>query len=64
MIKKVLSTLLLFPVAIAQAQSAQMADALRENGKFYVVVATIVIVMAGILGYLLYLDRKAANKKR
>lgn len=63
MIKKVLSTLLLFPVAVAQAQSAQMADALRENGKFYVVVATIVIVMAGILGYLLYLDRKAANKK-
>lgn len=63
MIKKVLSTLLFFPVALAQAQSAQMADALRENGKFYVVVATIVIVMAGILGYLLYLDRKAANKK-
>jgi hypothetical protein len=63
MIKKVLSTLLLLPV-VAQAQSAQMADALRDNGKFYVVVATIVIVMAGILGYLLYLDRKAANKKR
>lgn len=63
MIKKVLSTLLLFPIVVAQAQSAQMADALRENGKFYVVVATIVIVMAGILGYLLYLDRKAANKK-
>lgn len=48
---------------LANAQSAQMADALRENGKFYVVVATIVIVMAGILGYLLYLDRKSANKK-
>ncbi len=63
MIKYLLSFLLLLPV-LAFGQSAPMADALRDNGKFYVVVATIVLVMAGILGYLLYLDRKAANRKR
>ncbi|MCC2547502.1 hypothetical protein LJY25_13685 [Hymenobacter sp. BT175] len=52
---------LLLPVLHAAAQTAdspEMADALRQNGKIYVVVAVIAVVLAGLLFYLISLDRK------
>jgi len=36
----------------------EMADALRSSGKIYVVVAVIVIIMAGLFIYLIRLDQK------
>jgi hypothetical protein len=36
----------------------QMADAMRAEGKIYVVVAIIIIVLAGMFVYLFLLDRK------
>lgn len=42
----------------AQAQNAEMADAFRAEGKIYVVVAIILIVLVGLLAYLFILDRK------
>ena len=38
--------------------SAEMADAMRSNGKIYVVVAVIVTIFAGLIIYLVRLDRK------
>lgn len=37
---------------------APMADALRENGKIYVVVIVLGIVLTGLFIYLINLDRK------
>jgi CcmD family protein len=38
-----------------------MADGLRANGKIYVVVAVVVIIVAGLLAYLVALDRKVSR---
>jgi protein-S-isoprenylcysteine O-methyltransferase Ste14 len=42
----------------AQTDSVEMADVLRSNGKIYVVVLCIVIILAGLLFYLFSLDRR------
>ena len=42
----------------AGAQDAEMADGMRSNGKIYVVVGIIVIVLAGLFTYLFMTDRK------
>lgn len=44
--------------AWAQNQQPEMADVMRSNGKIYVVVAIIVIVLVGLVAYLFTLDRK------
>ncbi|WP_220463985.1 CcmD family protein [Adhaeribacter radiodurans] len=38
-----------------------MADTLRRDGKIYVVVAVIITVLAGLILYLIRLDRKVAR---
>ncbi|GAB3579261.1 CcmD family protein [Hymenobacter daeguensis] len=49
--------------ALAQTPGAEpeMADALRVSGKIYVVVAAVVIIVAGLLAYLVSLDRKVSK---
>jgi K+-transporting ATPase A subunit len=42
----------------ANSQDAKMADTMRSNGKIYVVVAIILIVLVGLITYLFLLDRK------
>ncbi len=42
----------------AQAQEVEMADGMRAEGKIYVIVAIILIVIAGLFIYLFMLDRK------
>ena len=44
--------------SFAQTQEVEMADGLRAHGKIYVIVAIILIILAGLLGYLFLLDRK------
>lgn len=53
-----LLTVLSFQTALAQTQQPEMADVMRANGKIYVVVAIIVIVLIGLVAYLFTLDRK------
>ena len=61
--KKLISSLL-GPVLMALSLSANaqsdvpMADGLRSEGKIYVVVAIILIVLAGLIAYLFLMDRK------
>lgn len=45
----------------AQAQEVEMADTMRSNGKIYVVVGVILIVIAGLFVYLFSLDRKVSK---
>jgi len=54
---------LLLP-AIAFAQRPEMADAMRSNGKIYVVVAAVAIVFLGIVAYLIRLDRKISRMEK
>ena len=42
----------------------EMADAMRENGKIYVVVAVILTIFAGIIIYLIRLDRKISRLEK
>lgn len=49
-----ISTLQLF----AQNNDVEMADALRSNGKIYVVVICIVVILVGLLVYLFSLDKR------
>jgi CcmD family protein len=42
----------------AQDNGVEMADMLRSNGKIYVVVVCIVIILLGLLVYLFSLDRR------
>ena len=39
-------------------EQIEMADALRSNGKIYVVVICIVIILIGLLAYLFALDKR------
>lgn len=64
-----LPLLLLAGAALAQAPAVaadqpEMADALRANGKIYVVVLVIVIILSGLLLYLVRLDRKVSRLER
>ena len=57
-----LLTLLSITTAFAQsAEAPEMADALRANGKIYVVVAVVAIIVTGLLLYLITLDRKVSK---
>jgi ABC-type sulfate transport system permease component len=58
---------LLLPALQAAAQTAdtpEMADALRSSGKIYVVVAVVTVVLAGLLAFLVSLDRKVGRLER
>jgi hypothetical protein len=60
-ISKLLSTLLLLLswVAVkAQENDIEMATALRSNGKIYVVVATLAILLIGLFIFLFVIDKK------
>ena len=52
--------LLLSPLSLmAQgSQSVEMADAFRQEGKIYVVVLGLVIILTGVVMFLIRVDRK------
>jgi hypothetical protein len=68
--KKLLSFLLMLCFTLAAAaqegegQVAEMADALRSNGKIYVVVAVVVTILLGLFLYLFRLDRKITKMEK
>lgn len=41
-----------------------MADVMRSEGKIYVVVAIILIILAGLIAYLFLLDRKLSRMEK
>jgi len=46
------------------AAKVEMADAMRADGKIYVVVAVLATIFAGIFGYLIYIDRKLSKTEQ
>ena len=46
------------------AQEVEMADTFRSDGKIYVVVIVMSIIVAGLFGYLFYLDKKLSEKEK
>lgn len=49
---------LLFAPILLNAQPIEMADTMRSEGKIYVVVAILLVIFVGLIGYLVFLDRK------
>ena len=63
--KKLVSILaLLLFTFFANAQDVTMADAMKENGKIYVVIAVILTILAGLVLYLVRLDRKISKLEK
>ena len=61
-----LPLLSLASMAFAQTPEAApaMADDLRASGKIYVVVAVVAVIVAGLLTYLISLDRKVSRLEK
>ena len=61
-IKAAFSTVLVLLFSLAahaqDANTVDMADEMRSNGKIYVVVAVLTIIFSGIVIYLISLNRK------
>ena len=65
--KKILFSVLLMITSLqlfAQDNGVEMADALRNNGKIYVVVVCIVIILLGLLIYLFSIDKRLKKIER
>lgn len=58
-------TLLTSNILFAQEMtSPEMADVMRSEGKIYVVVAILVIIFAGLIAYVVTLDRKLTRLEK
>ena len=53
-------------IAVAQTDpsNVQMADTMRSNGKIYVVVAVILTILAGLVLYIVRLDKKISRLEK
>lgn len=57
-----LAILMVFSTAIyAEDSVPEMADTMRSNGKIYVVVLVLATIFAGIIAYLIRIDRKISK---
>lgn len=55
--------LVILNVAACLGQEVEMADKMRQDGKIYVVIAIILLVLAGVFAYLITLDKKVKKLK-
>ena len=57
--------LISFPIILsAQDYNVEMADLMRENGKIYVVIAVISVILIGFLFALINVDRKVRQLEK
>jgi uncharacterized membrane protein (DUF485 family) len=47
-----------------QAQDAEMADTMRSEGKIYVVVAIVMVILLSLIAYVISLDRKVSGLEK
>jgi hypothetical protein len=47
-----------------QHEKPQMADGMRSNGKIYVVVSVVLIILTGLFIYLVRLDKKMSRLEK
>ena len=65
--KKIIALVALILVWVsgfAQDKKVEMADLMRSNGRIYVVVAVILTILAGLILYLVRLDRKISKLEK
>ncbi len=55
---------LLMGAAVHAQEKVEMADAMRSEGKIYVIVGIILIILAGLVTYLFLIDRKVARLEK
>ncbi len=48
----------------AFAQEVEMADTMRSEGKIYVVVAILLVILTGLILYVITIDRKATKLEK
>ncbi len=53
-----------FPAVAQDADSPEMADILRSNGKIYIVLITVLMVFAGIAGFLFFLEKRISKLEK
>jgi hypothetical protein len=59
------SILLLLPaVLFAQGGKSEIGELMRSSGRIYVVVAVMLTILAGLIFYLVRLDRKISRMER
>ena len=56
--------LLLLHFSLFAQQEVEMADTLRSEGKIYVVVAIMLVIFVGLIGYLFRMDRKVSRLEK
>jgi len=56
--RTILTFVLLMGISLPAALAEGNRDFMRETGKIYVVVATLLVIFLGIVGYLVRLERK------
>ncbi len=54
----------IFLAFFANAQDVKMADVMKENGKIYVVIAVMLTILAGLVLYLIRLDKKISKLEK
>ena len=62
--KYLLTIMMLLPIFCHAQNGVEMADTFRTNGKIYVVVLVISTIFAGIIFFLLFLERKIKKLER
>ncbi|MEM8894107.1 MAG: CcmD family protein [Bacteroidota bacterium] len=62
--KIVLSVIFALMSNFAVAQSVEMADQFRSDGKIYVVIAVIGVLLAGFFIYLFVIDKKISKLEK
>ena len=62
--KIILSFLLLLVSLVSFSQETEMADTMRSNGRIYVVVAVLVTILAGLILYVVRVERKISKLEK
>ena len=56
--------MLLSSTLLHAQDSSNMGDTMRSNGRIYVVIAVILVILAGLFLYLIRLDRKMSKLEK
>ena len=51
-------------ISLFAQSEVEMADTLRSEGKIYVVVAIMLVIFFGLIGYLVLMDRKISRLEK
>ena len=62
--KFIVSLFFLFLSLVSTAQTLEMADKMRSEGKIYVVIAVVLTILIGLLIYLFTIDRKLSKLEK